>query len=348
MAEIKSPQADSFVAKPDLSYRTFLFHGPDSGLVSERADLLCAGLGVDLKDPFAFVRLDADIAAEQGRLADEAGTIAMFGGSRLIRVSGTTRRNLADAVKPVLEQPPQDCHIVIEAGDLKKDSQLRRLVTRSASSVAIACYPDNDAALDRLIDVELAAAGLKMEPEARQILRSRIGSDRRASRNEIAKLTLYCHGRERISASDVLEVVGDVSQLATDDVVDAAIGGELTKLQTLLGRLFVSGAAPDMVILAALRQFQALQLARHRIDTERKPASAVVAEMRPPIFFQRRNAFLAALGLWNGEAIARALTRLDKAAFDARASSGLGQSLAATALIAIALEAARSRRRRAA
>ena len=53
MAEIKSQQADSFVAKPDPAFRTFLFYGPDSGLVSERADTLCAGLGVDLSDPFS-------------------------------------------------------------------------------------------------------------------------------------------------------------------------------------------------------------------------------------------------------------------------------------------------------
>ncbi|MCG6856533.1 MAG: DNA polymerase III subunit delta [Salaquimonas sp.] len=348
MAEIKSHQADAFVERPDPKFRTFLFFGPDAGLVSERADTLCGKLGVDLSDPFALTRLDADAAADTGRLADEAGTIGMFGSARLVRVSGTTRRNLAGSLKPVLDNPPQDCWIVIEAGDLKKDAALRRQVTRSGSGAAIACYPDNDAALSRLIDAELSTAGLTIDPDAKQLLRSRIGADRRASRNEIAKLALYCHGRQSVRAQDVLNLVGDTSLLAADDAVDSAISGDLPGLERILDRLFISGAAPDMVILAALRHFQTLQIVRHRMDKERKPAADVIAGLRLQLFFSRKNAFMTALGLWRGDAITRALARLDKAAFETRANPGLGRSLAGTALIAIAVEAAQARRRNAA
>ena len=345
MAEIKSHLADSFVERPDPKFRVFLIYGPDSGLVSERADILSGKLGVDLSDPFALIRLDADTAAETGRLADEAGTIGMFGGNRLIRVSGTTRRNLAGSLKPVLDNPPQDCWVIIEAGDLKRDAGLRKQVERSGCGAAIACYPDNEAALSRLIDNELSTAGLTIDQEARQLLRSRIGADRRASRNELAKLALYCLGRGKVGVEDVQACVGDTSLAAIDDVIDAAVSGDLGGVERLLGRLFVSGAAPDMVILSTLRFFQTLQLARHRMDRERKPASAVVSEIRPPVFYSRKPAFTTALNLWRGEAIARALSRLDKTAFEARANSGLGRSLASTALIAIAAEAARSKRR---
>ena len=316
MTEIKSHQADAFVQRPDPKFRTFLIFGPDTGLVSERADMLAGKLGVDLSDPFALIRLDADTAAEPGRLADEAGTIGMFGGARLVRVSGTTRRNLAGSVKPVLDHPPTDCWIIIEAGDLKKEHALRRLFSRSGAGAAIACYPDNDVALSRLIDTELAEANLTIEPEAKQLLRSRIGADRRASRNEIAKLALYCHGKQTVRAEDVKNLIGDTSVLAADDVVDASISGDVAALEQLLGRLFVSGAAPDMVILAALRHFQTLQLVRHRMDRDRKPADAAVSDLRPPLFYSRKPAFMAALGLWRGEAIARAIARLDKAAFE--------------------------------
>ncbi len=345
MAEIKSHQADNFVERPDTKFRVFLFYGPDSGLVSERADILCGKLDVDLSDPFALIRLDADTAAETGRLADEAGTIGMFGGSRLVRVSGSTRRNLANALKPVLDHPPQDCWIVVEAGDLKRDAALRKQVERSGSGVAIACYPDNEAALSRLIDTEMSAANLTIDPEARQLLQSRIGADRRASRNELTKLALYCHGRGTVGVKDVLDTVGDSSLAVVDDVVDAAATGNLPELENLLDRLFISGAAPDMVVLATLRFFQTLQVARHRMESGRKPASAVVAEIRPPIFFSRKAAVTAALGIWRSDAIDRAIARLDKTAFEARANSGLGRSLAGTALIAIAAEAARAKRR---
>jgi DNA polymerase-3 subunit delta len=341
MAEVKSAQADAFVERPDPAFRVILLYGPDQGLVSERAETLATRFGVDLSDPFSLIRMDADIAAGDARLAEEAGTIGMFGGSRLLRVSGSTRRNLADAVKPVLENPPPDCWILIEAGDLKRDSALRRLVERSKAGMAIPCYSDDDRSLDRLIGAELQKAGLSIDAEARQVLKSQIGSDRKVSRNEIEKLALYCQGRGRVTAADVVAVIGDTAALATDDVVDAAVTGDLRALEDRLSRLIMTGTSPDMLVLATLRHFQALHAARYRIETQRVPAEAIVAAMRPPLHYTRKNAFQSALRIWSLPAIGKALARLDHAALEARANPGLSHALAGTALLAIAAEAAR-------
>ncbi len=341
MAEVKSAQADAFVEKPDTTYRVVLLYGPDQGMVSERADILATKFGVDLSDPFCLIRMDADTAASDARLAEEASTIAMFGGARLIRVSGSTRRNLADKVKPVLERPPVDCWIVIEAGDLKRESALRRMVERAKSGVAIACYPDDDRALDRLISVEMQKAGLSIDAEARQVLRSHIGGDRRTSRNEIEKLALYCHGRGRVTEADVAAITGDSAALAADDVVDAAATGNLRYFETVFARLTMSGTTPDMVVLATLRHFQALHAVRHKMETQRVPPDAILSAMRPPLHYSRKAAFLSALRLWTLPAIARAMVRLDHASLESRANSALAAAIAGTALLAITAEARR-------
>ncbi|MEZ5873008.1 MAG: DNA polymerase III subunit delta [Nitratireductor sp.] len=346
MAEVKGGQVDQFVSRPDTKFRVFLVYGPDGGMVSERADILAKGFGVDLSDPFSLIRMDADnAAADRASIADEAHTIGMFGGSRLIRISGVTRRNLADAVQPVLDHPPSDCWIIVEAGDLKKDSALRRQVEKSSAGMAIPCYADNDAALDRLIQSELANYGLEIDTDARHVLRSQLGADRMASRNEISKLALYCHGQRRVTRGDVMDVVGDVAAFQGDDLIDAAATGNLARLEELLRRLPDAGLAPDMMVISCLRYFQTLQFVRHQIDAQGKPAQAALASLRPPLHFSRRDAFSAALSKWNAERIQRAISRLDAAQFQCRANSELALSLAGTALLAIALEASRQRSR---
>ncbi len=344
MAEVKSAQADAFVERPDKGIRIFLLYGPDAGLVSERADTLATKFGVALSDPFALIRMDADNAAEPGRLMDEAGTIGMFGGARLIRISGSTRRNLAEAVRPVMDYPPVDCWIIIEAGDLKKDSALRKIAERSKSAMAIPCYPDDDRALDRLITAQMQSAGLSIDTEARQMLRSSIGGDRRTSRNEIEKLCLYCQGRGRVTATDVAAIIGDTAALAMDDVIDAVVTGSVVNFEERLARLIATGTSPDMIVLAALRQFQALHLVRYKMEAQRVPADQAVAALRPPLHFSRKDNFVKALRLWNMPAINRALARLDHAALEARAKPGLAPALAGTALLALTFEASRSAR----
>lgn len=346
MAEIKSAQADAFVDRPDGAYRVFLIYGPDSGMVSERADILATRFGVDRSDPFSLIRLDADlVAADRSRLADEAHTIGMFGGQRIIRVSGVTRRNLADPVKSVLDHPPVDCRIIVEAGDLKRDAGLRKLVEKSKTGVAIPCYPDGDREIDRLIASEMQAAGLTIDPEAQHTLRALLGSDRRASRNELSKLALYCYGNERVTTEDVVAIIGDTAALAADGVIDAAIVGDISSLENTLGRVTASGVSPDMIVIGALRHFQALQLARYRLDSGGGPAGAVVASLRPPLHFSRRAAFEKALRIWREDRIEAAIARLDRASLQARADARLAPAIADSALLAIALEAARASRR---
>lgn len=341
MAEAKAAQADALVERPDPAIKVWLFFGPDAGLVSERAEVISTKFGVDHTDPFALLRMDADVAADGGRLADEAGTIGMFGGSRLIRVSGSTRRNLAEALKPLLERPPVDCWVVIEAGDLKRDSALRRQVEKSTFAMAIPCYQDSGRDIDRLITAAMQAAALSIDAEARQALKANLGSDRKMSRNEIAKLALYCQGREKVTAADVFDLIGDTSAIAADDVIDAAATGNMAGLQDGLPRLMASGLPGDMVIVSALRHFQALLLARYRMDVNKVPAQSVVAALRPPLHFSRKPAFERALQLWNAAALARAVTRLDTAVLEARSKSGLGASLAGAELLAIAGQASR-------
>ena len=131
MAKLKAHEADRYLAAP--KHNLVLLFGPDTGLVSERASQLIAASDIDVEDPFSAVRLDADdVGMDPQRLADEAFTVPMFGGRRLVHIRGSTQRNLAKAVAP-LADAEFDAMIVIESGDLKPTSGLRKTVEAGRS-----------------------------------------------------------------------------------------------------------------------------------------------------------------------------------------------------------------------
>ncbi len=51
-------------------------------------------------------------------------------------------------MKPVLEDPPRDAIVIVEAGDLKKGTGLRKRVEDDRLAAAVACYADAGADLD--------------------------------------------------------------------------------------------------------------------------------------------------------------------------------------------------------
>ena len=226
MVALRGKDIDAFLARPDPGRPIILLYGPDAGLVRERADALMASAVDDPNDPFSLVRLDGDeLSAEPSRLVDEAMTIPMFGGRRAIRVRAGSR-SFASGVDTLADSPMKDCRIVIEAGELRPESPLRKACERAKTAVAIACYPDTERDLARLIDEELRTSNLRIAADARAVLMSLLGGDRQASRNELRKLALYAHGKGEIALDDVMTVVSDASELKLDPIVDGAFAGK--------------------------------------------------------------------------------------------------------------------------
>ena len=340
MVALKTSDIDSFVTRPDPSRAVVLVFGPDAGLVSERVDAIVRASVDDPSDPFSLVRLDGDtIASDPARLVDEATTVPLFGGRRAIRVRAGSR-NIVPSVEAVLAAPLQDCRVVIEAGDLKRNAPLRSACERAKNAVAIPCYADAERDIARLIDDEMRAADLTIAPDARAVLAPLLGGDRRASRAELRKLTLYAQGGGQIELDDVMAVVADASALALDSLIDAAFAGNLADVEKEFGKAMVAGTNPSAIIGAALRHIDRL----HALSLEIASGASVSDVVQRPqsgIHFRRQNAFTKALRGWTPERLARAMSMLAQASLDARRESDLGETIAHRALMQIARGAAR-------
>ncbi len=341
MADRKAHTVEAFVNKPDAAFPVVLIYGSDRGLVSERAQRLASASGIDLADPFAVVRLSADDAAsDPSSVADEAHAISMFGGKRLVWVSGTTQKQLVNAIKPVLDTPPEQALVVVEAGDLRKTAPLRKLVEKSKSAMALPCYQDSATAIADMIDEELKAASLTMDRPAREMLVSSLGNDRLVSRSEVQKLMLYCMGGDAVTAEDVAMNVGDGAAISADRVVDAASVGNISVVDAELNRLLEQEASTFSVLSASQRHFQALHDLRCQMELRNQAPSAVLARSYT-VAYPRKGFAERALSVWTKDALARTLERIDKVVLESRASPDLAEELATTALLAITLEAKR-------
>lgn len=332
MVALKTPEIESYLARPDAARAVVLVFGPDAGLVAERAQAIIQASVEDPRDPFALVRLDSDdLAGDPTRLIDEAQTVPLFGGRRAIAVRAGGRFNIVPAVETLLTLTLRDCRVVIEAGDLKRTAPLRTLCERARNAVAIPCYADDERSLTRLVDAELRAAGLSISADARGTLVPLLGGDRRASLSEIRKLALYAHGRDRVDLEDVLAVVADASALALDGIVDAAFAGRMPDVEAEFAKTRVAGTAPGSILSAALRQVAQLHKARVAIESGAS-VDQVMNSARPPVHFTRRSLVEAALKSWTAARLERTMAQLAEAAFEARRQPTLVQSVLAEAI----------------
>jgi DNA polymerase III subunit delta len=341
MSELKASGVDAYLRKPP-SHAIILVYGPDRGLVSERASLLARQSGTALDDPFSSVRLDAaEIEADPPRLADEAGTISMFGGKRLIWVQGAGGPKFAAAFTALCDNPPPGALILVEAGELKKEAALRKAAEKSPSAVTLPCYPDEGRGIDALIDEVMAANALQLDMDARQFLRARLGGDRLASRGELEKLALYARGARRVTLEDARQSIGDASAASVDAVVDGVISGDLDATDAAFAKLAAGKLPVSLVLQALVRQLQTLLPLRDAVERGGRAAD-IIAAMRPPLWGSRKATVEKGLARWPMASIIRALARLADVTLEARQRNVLEDDIIRQALLGLAVEARRN------
>jgi DNA polymerase-3 subunit delta len=279
------------------------------------------------------------LAAEPSRLVEEAMTVPLFGGRRAIRVRAGSK-NFSSGVDTLADSDIKDCRIVIEAGELRPESPLRKVCEKARTAVAIACYPDTERDLAKLIDEELRVSNLRMAPDARATLMSLLGGDRQASRNELRKLTLYAHGTGEVTLDDVMAVVADASELKIDPIVDGAFAGNPAAVEVEFNKAMIAGTYPGMIMMAAQRQAALLHKASLLVEAG-SSASAAVESGFPRLHFSRKGTVEAALRNFSAQRLVNIIDQLAVAALDVRKQNALGAVIAQRALMSIAVNARR-------
>lgn len=340
MVALRGKDVDVFLARPDAGRPIILLYGADAGLVRERADALMKSAVDDPNDPFSLVRMDGDdLAAEPSRLVEEAMTVPLFGGRRAIRVRAGSK-NFSSGVDTLAGSDIKDCRIVIEAGELRPESPLRKVCEKARTAVAIACYPDTERDLAKLIDEELRTSNLRMAADARATLMTLLGGDRQASRNELRKLTLYAHGTGEVTLDDVMAVVADASELKIDPIVDGAFAGNPAAVEVEFNKAMIAGTYPGMIMMAAQRQAALLHKASLLVEAGSSASSAVESGF-PRLHFSRKGTVETALRNFSAQRLVNIIDQLAVAALDVRKQNALGAVIAQRALMSIAVNARR-------
>ncbi|HEX6141289.1 MAG TPA: DNA polymerase III subunit delta [Geminicoccaceae bacterium] len=331
--KLQGARVERFLKAPDPGIAAVLVFGPDEGLVRERTDRLIRTVLDQPDDPFRMSDFLADqLRGEPARLADEARSLSLIGGRRVVRV-----RQAGDAVtvacRNLLELEDFEAWVVIEAGDLPGGSSLRKLFEGAKRAAALPCYRDLARDLSALIQATLRDHGLEAEPDALSYLIDHLGADRGLTRAELDKLVLYmtgapgeaAPGRRRVTLADAAAVIGDTSALGLDDLVDAAATGDLVQVQRCLDRLLGEGQNPVRLVRSLANHL--VRINRLGLEVEAgATVERVVDGARPQIHFRRRDRVKQALRRWRPGAAAAALELLVDAEIKCK-STGLPAEL---------------------
>lgn len=311
MVAYKSSAVAGFVKSPKPECRAVLVYGPDAGLVAERASALAQVFARRGQGQTEIVRLDdRDLGEDPARLEVELRTVPMFAAQSVVRITAGARLDVP-SLKALLATA-FDNPLIVEAGNLRPDSGLRKLFEGHKSAAALPCYSD-ERSLSGLIDAELAEAGLSIDREARDYLMTRLGADQALSRSEVVKLALYAQGGRSISHDDIEAIVGDAAETALENFVYATSGGDTKAALSELQRLAAAGTDKSAALSALGRHFTQLHRIASAVASGQRTEEALRSLRPPPRPKTREDTFLSHCRKWGAGRLARALPLIQEA-----------------------------------
>jgi DNA polymerase-3 subunit delta len=329
----------AFLREPGAC-RVVLLYGEDHGMIRDRAAALVRAVAGSLDDPFLVAELGRE---DIRRLADEAATLALTGGRRVVRLREATDA-AAEQVGAILKGNAPAL-VVLEAPGLATRSRLRTLIEGAPDGAAIACYPEEGRALADTIRTVLSEAGVGIDADALAWVSDQLGADRVSTRAEAEKLALYAGPGGRVDLDAAMACVGDLAGLSLDDALFAATEGDVARADRALELAIAEGATPVGVLRAGLMHLQRLHRVRLTVDDGQSAADAVRGA-RPPVFFRRVAAFTRAIGLWSSATLMAAMAGLAEAERACKRTGAPDDVLARNAVLALARRAAAGAMRR--
>jgi DNA polymerase-3 subunit delta len=329
----------SFLRDPG-KVRVVLLHGDDTGMIRDRAEALIRAVAGSLDDPFLVTELPREAI---GTLPDEAASLALSGGRRVVRVRETT--DSATGPVQILLKSQAPALVVLEGPGLAARSRLRTLLEAAPDGVALGCYPEEGRALEDTIRATLSAAGVGADPDAVSWLVDHLGADRAATRGELEKLALYVGQGGRVDLEAARACIGDLAGLSLDDALFAATEGDVPTADRALELAMAEGAAPVQVLRTALSHLQRLHRVRLAMEEQGLSASDATKMLRPPLFYRRVASFNRAVTLWTGKALSVALGNLAEAERGCKTTGWPDVALCRHAIITLARRASATQAR---
>ena len=285
MAILREEDFDAFLKRRVLTANGILIHGNDDAAVALLGRQAAKAVGSDVQ------RVDSAAAkASPGTFMDDFLALSLLGDRQVLFVDGADEYCLKFLEPALAFAEPANFAVVLASG-LGKSSKLRVATETSGMFFSLAVYEEEEAKLAARVGKFLAGHGLHWSPGAEESFFSATGTDRAVAMQEVEKLSLYMLGRTEIGESDVDAICGNLSEFSSDDLIDAALAGNLEESDRIMSRL--GSEAKNLLPLIQLH-LNTLQNLRAEIERGSSVESAI-ASARPPIFFKRKPALISQL-----------------------------------------------------
>ena len=285
---IKDYQLEKIIDE-NKSFTSFLFYGPNEGLVREQINKI--EKKINSKNKYEKLHLSGKDLDEDKYILDETlKTVSMFFDGKIVIVE-----SLKDKHLPIMESiqidAPQDTVIIVKADNLPKASKIRKFFETQNLCYSLACYEDDAKSLMKQIENFNIKNNLKLNRDEKSYLLQNLSNDRMINNNELEKINLYAnHTKQEVSLEIIKLLLNDSSSENLNKLNESVMSGNTSKSSKIISKLLSEGASPVGLIRSLANYLKRIKKTKIEMKKGNDFESSIKL-LKPPVFWKDKDNF---------------------------------------------------------
>ncbi len=299
--------------KSNFDNITIIFlYGTNTGLVELLHQKALQIFEVDTNDPFNVSKIDGNEFKENPSiLHDNICTLSMFSKKRIIMLDLmyiSITKNIENIILDAIDKINKNNLLLIKCGNLKQNAFLK-YIQAIKNAILTPCYEENSSNIYSEISNLFSKHKLNFTKEFVNNLSIRFDSDSLTNKMELNKLDTFLTNNKNVTENMLFKLISNNNDANFSKIIEACSNGNSSNALHYFENIYENQSTSITLTRMFVNHFKLIE----KILLLRQPGNNVihiVNNIRPPIFFKKKEFIIFQCELWNLKSINIILKRL--------------------------------------
>lgn len=288
------------------------FYGNNAGLIELLHKKTLDVLKININDPFNVSQIDGEnFKNDLSILSDNINTFSILSEKRYILLNLThisITKNIEKFILEVVERKSNNYLLLIKCGNLKQSS-FTKYFEYSKNSILVPCYEEKLFNIHKELSNLFSKNKLFFKETFIMKLTQRFNSDSMTNRMEMNKIENFLTNNKNVTEDTILELVSNNVDNNFNKVIESCANGKPDDALSCYQNIYENQSTSIALIRLFVNHFKLIEKILIRIKSSNNLYS-VIDNLKPPIFFKKRDFIIFQCSLWNLKSINLILKRL--------------------------------------
>ena len=287
-------------------------YGTNIGLVDLMYKKTLKILKIDTNNPFSVSKIDGDKFKDNPSLLyDNVNTLSIFSEKRFIfldLMNISVNKYLENIILEIVKIENNNNLLLIKAANLKVNSFVKYFQNIS-NAILVPCYEEKINNIRSKLSDLFSKHKISFKEDFIKNLILKLGTNSLTNEMEIEKLDIYLTNNKNVTEEKIFKLISNNDDINLNKIIENCSSGKSSEALSIFENIYENQSTSIILIRMFVNHFKFIEKILLLFEND-KNLENVLNNIKPPIFFKKKEFVIFQCKIWNLKLINIVLSRL--------------------------------------